>query len=170
MNLKYTIIILLYLTASQLAWARIDTTIVHLADINKIILEIDTLTADRNYHVLLSNITEDSYRIEIWINNRLGGIMFEQSGMNICQFYKLNNSNVYLYEVRPCNCLIPDNFINQKYISDYEYLDKSPFYNLDGFHKSILVEDFGGKLKWTELIEKEDKELQELLKSIRTDY
>lgn len=115
-------------------------------DINKLLSEVDTMsTANYNYHVLL-NEREGYFQLDIWINNRKGGTMYHEKGMNICDFYEFNGRKVYRYEHKDCSCEVSKEFMRGDRLSEYAYLSESPFHVENGFHKILLIKKEGSKL------------------------
>lgn len=120
-------------------------------NINEILLNIDTISGNRNYHVLLKAVDEKTFFMKVYINDRLGGTMFEKLGVNICRFYKLKKSKVFVYELKKCKCNIPHKFMQRESSDPYAHLTESPFFVENGFVKNLLVELDGKSMVYTDL-------------------
>ncbi len=120
-------------------------------EVNEILYKIDTLTGDRNYHVLLKPENNNTFQVYIWINNRLGETMFKEVGMRICRFYTCRESLVFIYEYRQCKCEVSSNFLRRKTSNQYSYLSESPFYVDGGFHQAYLVKRNGSTVEFSKL-------------------
>ncbi|MEO9803423.1 MAG: hypothetical protein ABJF04_09260 [Reichenbachiella sp.] len=132
--------------------AQTDTLSLSKDEINEIITKVDTLSGDRNYHVLLKKEEDNHvFQVHIWINSRLGGTMFKEVGMNICQFYPLNNSSVFVYANDKCENNVPAEFIRKSDEHQYSYLTHSPFFVENGFYRALLVKKAKSGLEISEL-------------------
>ena len=143
--------------------AQIDDFNLTTEELNEILKRVDTLSEEKNYHVILTSVDTGVLLVDIFINDRLGGIIFKESGMNICRYYELNNSIVFVYEIRQCECEVPPSMIRKPSLDQYAYLDESPFYDEKGFFKSFLAERDGIGIKWTKAERIEDNSLMEYL-------
>ncbi len=147
---RYVFIIFISITACN-SKAQVSMNKLSNNEINEILRKIDTLTGDRNYHVLLKSEENDTFQIYIWINIRLGETMFKEAGMHICRFYIFREYPVFVYEYRQCKCEIPSNFLRRKTVNQYAYLTESPFYVDNGFHQAYLVKRNGSTIAFSKL-------------------
>lgn len=131
--------------------AQKDTLKLSNVQINEILDKIDTLSSERNYHVLLKSGDNETLLVYVWINDRLGETMFEGAGINICRFYTFKQSIVFVYEYRQCDYNISPNFLRNQSLDPYAYLTESPFYVENGFHQAFIVKMNGSNLEFTEL-------------------
>jgi hypothetical protein len=116
-------------------------------EINTLIAKIDTLSGNRNYHVLLmQDEDEEIIQVYIWINDRLGDSMFKEAGMSICKFYMYKRSPVFIYEYKKCEYLVPSSYMREISSDPYSYLTESPFYVENGFQKAFIVKRKGKDL------------------------
>lgn len=135
-------------------------------EINEIITKVDTLSRDRNYHVLLKEEDTDVFQVYVWINNRLGGTMFKEAGMNICKFYRFNNSLVFVYSYKKCKCDVPAEFIRKSDEHQYSYLTYSPFFVENGFYRALLVQKPEAGLEISDLEFVEDNSIEQDLEKM----
>jgi len=149
-TIAYALVVFLSVIAFGCA-AQVDTTKLSNKEINEMLDEVDTLSGDRNYHVLLKSEDNKVFQVYIWINNRLGETMFKESEMNICRFYSYEKTNVFVYEFRQCEIDVPISFLREASSDSYAYLNESPFYVENGFHQAFLVKKEGSTLERTEL-------------------
>lgn len=145
------IIVALWTTIAFESVAQEDAFTLSNTEISVILDGLDTLSGDKNYHVLLKSEDTVTFQVYIWINDKLGETMFKEASMNICRLYTFRQSLVYVYEYRQCNGSISPKFLRNNSSDPYAYLTESPFYVENGFHQSLLVERTGSNLKLTEL-------------------
>lgn len=144
--------------------AQNDTLKISDIEINEILNRIDTLSGERNYHVLLKSVDNETFQVYIWINDRLGEMMFKEAGMNICRFYTYKESLVFIYEYRQCNYNISSKYVRDKSTDPYAYLTESPFDVENGFHQAFLVKRVGLNLKLKELEFIDNDDIEQYIK------
>ncbi len=132
--------------------AQSDTLSLTNDQINEILTQEDTLSGERNYHVLLKSEDNQVFQVYIWINDRLGETMFEEAGMYICRLYTFNQSQVFIYAYQECKSDVSPEFLRKRSELPYSHLTYSPFFVSNGFHQAFLVKKTGSSLEISRLV------------------
>ena len=81
--------------------------------------------------------------------------MYQSAGLEICRFYDLNESKVFVYEqFKNCECKVPIQYLC-KSLSEpygYAYLEESPFYAPNGFERILEVKRIDVGLEFKEVV------------------
>jgi hypothetical protein len=123
--------------------------------------QIDTLPGQKNYHIWLTPNKPGEYYANVWINNRLGGTSFAESGLSICDYFSFKEGLVFVYELRDCEVRVPVSSLEKQGQGDYDYLRTSPFHEEEGFKASFLLKKENGVIKVARIEEVDNSILKE---------